>query len=89
MFDSEYIVGIEVPGKGELTAIFVEKSLVRVREEPERGKPVIGHARVYAREDDDQATCMLPVQSVEHGYWIGVPAGLLAETGLFGEAVLG
>jgi hypothetical protein len=78
MFDSEYIVGIEVPGKGEITAIFVDKSLVRVSEEPERGRPVIGHVRVYAREDGEEATCTLPVQSVEFGMNIGVPASLLA-----------
>ena len=89
MFDSEYMVGIEVPGKGELTAIFVDKSLVRVSEQPERGRPVIGHVRVYAREEGEEATCMLPVQSVEHGYWIGVPAGLLADSGRFGDAVAG
>lgn len=78
IFDTEFIVGIEVPGKGEITAIFVDKSLVRVREEPERGKPVIGHVRVYAREDGDEATCTLPVQSVEFGMNVGVPAALLA-----------
>lgn len=78
IFDTEFIVGIEVPGKGEITAIFVDKSLVRVSEEPERGRPVIGHVRVYAREDGDEATCTLPVQSVEFGMNIGVPAALLA-----------
>jgi hypothetical protein len=87
MFDSEFMVGIEVPGRGELTAIFVDKKLVRVSEEPERGHPVIGHVRVYAREEGDQAVCMLPVQSVEHAYWIGVPAALLADAGKFSEAV--
>lgn len=78
MFDSEFMVGIEVPGRGELTAIFVDKSLVRVSGEPERGRPVIGHVRVYAREEGDQAVCTLPVQSVEFGMNIGVPAALLA-----------
>ena len=78
MFDSEFMVGIEVPGKGELTAIFVDKSLVRVSETPERGRPVIGYVRVYAREDGEEATCTLPVQSVEFGMNIGVPSTLLA-----------
>ena len=78
IFDTEFMVGIEVPGKGELTAIFVDKSLVRVSEEPARGHPVIGHVRVYAREEGDQAVCTLPVQSVEFGMNIGVPRALLA-----------
>ena len=51
IFDTEFMVGIEVPGKGELTSIFVDKGLVRVEETPVRGQPVIGHVRVDARED--------------------------------------
>ena len=47
-------------------------------EVPERGRPVIGHVRVYAREEGDQAVCTLPVQSVEFGMNIGDPAALLA-----------
>jgi hypothetical protein len=80
IFDTEFMVGIEVPGKGELTAIFVDKSLVRVEGTPARGKPVPGHVRVDARRDGEDAICMLPVQSVEHGYWIRVPANLVDGT---------
>lgn len=87
IFDTEFMVGIEVPGKGELTSIFVDKGLVRVEETPVRGQPVIGHVRVDAREDGENAVCMLPVQSVEHGYWIGVPSALLAKAGPDDRAV--
>ncbi len=86
MFDSEFTVGIEVPGQGEVTAIFVDKSLVRVTETPERGRRVAGFMRVDAREDGEVAVCMLPVQSVELGYWIGVPASLLARPGVHDRA---
>ncbi len=77
IFDTEFMVGIEVPGKGEITAIFVDKGLVRVEGTPARGRPVPGFVRVHAREDGSEAVCMLPVQSVEHGYWIRVPGYLV------------
>ncbi len=78
MFSTEFLVTIEVPGKGELTSFFVDTQLVQIDEEPARTRPVEGRVRVYARDEGDDAIVMLPVSTIEHGLNVKVPADLLA-----------
>ena len=77
MFSHEWLVVIEEPGRGEITSIFVDTTLVRTQGEPRRGHPVTGELLVRARTSGERADVTLPVQSPEHGSVVSVPADLL------------
>lgn len=76
MFDTEFLVLIDVPGKGVITSFFVDQHHVEVDETPTRQRPVIGRLRVDAREEGDEAVVMLPVQA-SYYHSIGVPTEML------------
>jgi hypothetical protein len=77
MFDTEFLVLIDVPGRGVITSFFVDKHHVEVEEAPTRERSVVGRLRVNARVEGEGAVVMLPVQASDY-HWIDVPKALLA-----------
>lgn len=77
MFDTEFMVLIDVPGKGVITAFFVDQHHVEVDETPTRERSVVGRLRVDAREHGTNAVVSLPVQA-SYYHSIAVPAEMLS-----------
>jgi len=78
MFSSERIVVIEEPGKGVVTSLFVDRTLVEIDGELRNDAPVPGRLRVEVGPVADRMNVFLPVSSVEHGRVVSLPATLLA-----------
>jgi len=78
MFSSERIVVIEEPGKGVVTSLFVDRTLVEIDGELRSDAPVPGRLRVEVGPVADRMNVFLPVSSLEHGRVVSLPATLLA-----------
>jgi hypothetical protein len=77
LFGHERLVLI-LDASGQRVASFVaDRQLVHEEGEPRRGAPVPGHVKVLPISVDALATVHLPVQSIEKGYVISVPAEYL------------
>lgn len=78
LFETECSVTIQVSRQlgGASILLTVDRELVRSEHEVRRGERIRGRVRVLPvrRDDDGAATVLLPVQSVEYGSYVAVPA---------------
>jgi hypothetical protein len=78
LFETEYSVTIQVAAQhgGASILLTVDRELVRSGHQVRRGERTRGRVRVLPvrRDDDGSATVLLPVQSVEYGSYVAVPA---------------